>query len=334
MRDAGSLNCSSDIDSCPASSSGIWRTLLDAADFGDDARLVAVGGQAVLVAVEDDSFSIVRLGKSDDPDIDPRYSVSKFPGGDQQPFAIAQTESPDGEVFVATCDTAGTRCSVWRSADAGAAWTESQLPDGIAVHGIATDRAFKPARICAYGDGMWCEADGWQEILPATGGLQLNAVAMDYRLSVAAGDHGRWFMRAQQGFGFPTQWREQPRLGDATLTQAAVTESSGVIVGEGRIQAAFGSLTAPLACDVPADDVAGVLPSFGSPNSALALMQGGKLFSRSGWLSAEHYCVYQQLELPSRILDISTQLCGASLNPRALTERMLVGPPYTCPEGP
>src|SRR5262245_29632655 len=52
--------CTVPIGSCLAGSEG-WRVLLDAKDFGSDARLVAMGGLSVLVSMGNATFRIARL---------------------------------------------------------------------------------------------------------------------------------------------------------------------------------------------------------------------------------------------------------------------------------
>jgi hypothetical protein len=334
-RDAVSSACDA-IGSCPARSFGIWRVLLDAADFGPEARLVAVGGQAVLVAIGDGSFRVVRLGMSDDPEVNPPYTVGAAPGGDQLPIAIAHSPQGTDLVYVATCDAARTHCSVWHTASADAAWTEDALPTGAVLRGLVFEGGLSPAVLCAFGNGLWCMGGAaWEEVIAPADDLQLNDAAIAGRWSVAVGEHGRWFSRTTDDSDTTAAWREQPRLGDVSLMQAAATETGAIIVGDDRLVEAIGSYTALLACGIPIDALAAYVPYLGSPKAdGIVVSQRGELLQYGSARGAERYCAYQQLTLPSRIIDMSKQACAGSGNPRALTERALFGPPYTCVEVP
>lgn len=328
--------CTDPVGSCPARSIGVWKLLLDAADFGPEARLIAMGHQTVLVAVGDGSFRVVRLrDPSDEASSSPPYVASEFASGDMRPLAVAdgklsvRAPAPPDTLAVLACDDARTHCSLFRS-EVGpselTAWQEIELPAEFVASGVVIDPAVEPRILCVYGNGMVCLQEGWQAPIAPGSDLQLHDVTVGAEWSLAIGDQGRWFARVRDGSGALGTWQEQAPLGEGVLTMASVEGSGAVITGEARIVAAVGAQAEQFACGPPGELVAFMLWP-GQRGLAYALTRTGQVLQHA-LLTAqrtEPYCAYQQLSLEGMLLGADTAPCGSSMNPRVLTDRALFG---------
>ena len=166
------------------------------------------------------------------------------------PVAVAQGLLPDSEglssptVVALTCSEAGGGCSLLRGdaqADALSPWPASELPDDFVVSGMVIDTASTEPRVCVYGNGLLCLGDGWQPEIPTTADLRLNHVSIGWFWSLAVGEQGRWYKRQVDDTSALSSWEEQPPLGSVSLTYASAADLGGVILGEGKIQAALGT---------------------------------------------------------------------------------------------
>jgi hypothetical protein len=137
-----------------------WPLLIDAAQFGSEARFVAMGGQAVLVALGQGAYSVVRL--KDLSNGSTAIEMWKFPTGDLEGIAITDQSLSDRTateqgVFALGCDRARTHCSVLRG-EVGqselAIW--QALPAGFVPRGLTVDVATQPRALCAFGNGLTC----------------------------------------------------------------------------------------------------------------------------------------------------------------------------------
>jgi hypothetical protein len=321
-------SCSDRIGSCPAQSFGKWTVLLDAADFGVDARLVALGGQAVLVQGGDGAFRVVLM--DDDYDLlpDTTYSSWDFSSGDLVPFAITDgTVSARGRpLFVLACDADRTRCTLSQAHANRAqlsAWQSTELPAGFLPAGLVFDwlPELAPA-ICAYGNGLLCLREGWQEAIAPEPGLRINDVDMDGPWSLAIADHGRWFKRDLDD---SSAWREQSALSDVALTHVSAARSGAVIVGDGRVQAALGEQAQYFTCGPPGELLALTL-EHGSPGLAYAVTNAGVVLQHPPpHLGApEPFCAYDQLPA-GPVRDVSFSYCWDSPNPRVLLDQVVFG---------
>lgn len=311
--DASTLGSCSPIGSCPARSIGVWQELLKASDFGANARLVATGGAGVLLALDEQHFRVLRLA---DPSGVSMQKDWDFPHAG--PLGIF-VPSPPNSMSVLTCGDGGSHCSVWQTdlqADEPSTWREAALPASFIARGITQDLTVDGRPICVYGDGMYCQWQAWQSVIPESGELRLNASAFGSQWSLAVGDHGRWWKRERGA-----DWQEQPALNDAALDQVVVSDDGGgVIVGAGKLQAALGSQAALYDC-VEGGDVAAFILDSAAPGLAYAVTPDGLIVQHSST-----YCAYQQLALSGPVLQSTSFHCGGSNNPRLLTASVLFGP--------
>jgi hypothetical protein len=213
--------CSAPIAKCRPEAGEAWQVLLEASEFGADARFVASDGYGVIVDLGEGEFHIAPLRKQYvEGQREEQWVLQDVPTTDQHPIDMKSEQ-------VLTCDDARAHCSLWRfDNDPPAGWHALELPQGFVPRGIAySPFYYREGASCVYGSGMvcWAEDDGqWQEEISGADGLMLNAVAWDSRPSVAAGDHGRWFMLDWDGDG-GSAWQEQPPLGSSTRCSSTPT---------------------------------------------------------------------------------------------------------------
>jgi hypothetical protein len=324
-------SCNQQVGSCPATSFAILQPLLDANDFGADARFVAMDGDAVLVAQGNGQFTVVTLDRPSMNPSPPGYVSWAFPSDELQPTAVTtgQPEQSAGQryVFVLACDQERKQCGIFRGETRGPMldpWPETELPVGFVPRGLVFDATSDPRALCVYGNGLLCFQNGWQQAIPSSAELRLNAVAIGPQWSLAVGDHGRWFKRDRAGLGALGPWQEQPALRDVTLTQASVEESGGVITGDGRLQAALGAQS-ELFCSPEAGlDAFLLIP--GSRGLAYAVMRNGEFVRYASPTSTrpQSACSSQQLPGAGAVIQTGTAPCVV-LNPRVLTDKVLLG---------
>jgi hypothetical protein len=308
--------------------------LLDAADFGTDARFIAMGGQAVLVALGDGTFRIARIS---DPTVTnspvPSYSSWEIPSTDARPIAVTEGRMSDISdmkmLSAVTCDEARTGCSMSRSdlgQDSLTPWQETELPSGLLPRGVVLDSVVGPRKICVYGNGLLCLDGTWQTVIAPSPDLQINAVAVGEQWSLAVGEHGRWFKRERGGSGEIKAWQEQFPLDDASLTQVSVAGAGGLITGEGRLQAAVGAQASLFDCN-PSNDLVAFMLAPNVSGSAYSVTSTGEVLSHQlvNQRRPERFCEFQQLVLPGTVLQTTTVPCEDAINPRVLTDRALLG---------
>lgn len=326
-------SCTEEIGSCPATSFAVWQVLLDAADFGPTARFVALGGRAVVVDRGDASYEVVSLLNGLEQEVTGQtQAVWTVPSGVGTPVAVAL----DGEavdrwtVVVLVCDDAGAGCSLLRGDEQTtelSPWPGSELPGELDARALVLDVSSAETAVCAYGNGLFCFRDGWQAEIPVAEGLRLNHVSISPGWALAVGEEGQWFQRALDDAYVLLPWEAQPPLGTASLTWASTTQlyTGGVIVGEGRIQAALGEQREMYACEVPRELEALVLDDvlFGG---ATGITQTGEVLRHSDLRTGEpRYCSHDQMPA-GEITAIDTVRCDDSTNLRVLLgDTLLVG---------
>ena len=325
--------CTEEIGSCPATSFAVWQVLLDAADFGPSARFVALGGRAVLVDRGDASYEVVSLLNELEQEVTGQtQAVWTVPSGVGTPVAVAL----DGEavdrwtVVVLVCDDAGAGCSLLRGDEQTtelAPWPGSELPGELDARALVLDDSSAETAVCAYGNGLFCFRDGWQAEIPVAEGLRLNHVSISPGWALAVGEEGQWFQRALDDAYVLLPWEAQPPLGTASLTWASTAQlyAGGVVVGEGRIQAALGDQREMYACEVPRELEALVLDAvlFGG---ATGITHTGEVLRHSDLRTGEpRYCSHDQMPA-GEITAIDTVQCDDSTNLRVLLDdALLVG---------
>jgi len=332
--------CTQPVGSCLARGTWAWQTLLRGDDISPDARIVAGGGQAILVRQNDKSFRIAWLHDPRKPATTgaPPYAVWDAPASDLVPTAITSAKWSDHSeqgaaltieaVAVLYCDDAHTRCSVWRTdveANEPVAWSELPMPVDLLANGIAMDVLSDRLEICVYGSGMLCFNDRWHPAIAPSPELRLNAVALGGARSLAVGDQGRWFTRESDGGGM---WTEQLPFGSASLMHIGFERISGtaIVVGDGRVQAILSDSILPLECGAPGD-LRAVMLTPGYPQSAYAVTTSGEVlqYAKAGPRRIEPYCMYQQLALEGPILQVYESPCQNSINPRIVTDGAVIG---------
>lgn len=314
--------CTTRVGSCPASGYDMWRPLLTAAELGPGARLLSTGGRAVLAILGDGTFRLAMLrDPSDTNTTAPAFTLIQPPATSLELTSVAHAsfgQSVGPWLAVIACDAARTHCSIWENRS-GTTWQERVLPPDFATAGVAYDPVL--GAMCAYGNGLLCvdAGDKWQAAIPVARDLQINTVAMGGAWSLTAAAQGRWFARESDGV-----WQEQPRIGTASLKNASVSVTGGVISGEGRIQAVVGTdLVEMYRCSPAQDLVALVLPPT-LPEYAFAVRSSGDIVQHVAG-GAEPYCAVQHVDLPSSVIGVTSAPCGDAANPRILTAEALIG---------
>lgn len=323
--------CTEEVGSCPATSFAVWQVLLDAAAFGPSARFVALGGRAVVVDRGDASYEVVALLNELEQEVTGQtQAVWTVPSGVGTPVAVALDS--DGvsrwTVSVLVCDDAGASCSLLRGDEQATeltAWPGSELPDELDARALVLDVTSAETAVCAYGSGLFCFRDGWQAEIPVAEGLRLNHVSISSGWALAVGEDGQWFQRTVDDAYVLLPWEAQPPLGTDPLTWASTADLGGVIVGEGRIQAALGVQGDLYGCEVPRELVALALDSvlFGG---ATAITKTGEVLRHNNLMTGEpRYCSLDQMPA-GEIAAIDTVQCDDSTNLRVLLgDTLLVG---------
>lgn len=329
-RDGAVPTCSEPIGSCPAQSIATWTVLLDAADFGTDARLIALGGQAVLVTLGGGSFRVALIDDNYEGVATTTYSSWAFPSETRAPVAISDGANRAGDkfLFVLACEEDRTNCALSRaevSMGELSTWQTEDLPGEFVGRGLAFDAASEPAAICVYGSGLLCLDGTWQEAIAPDPELQLNHVAFSGRWSLAVGEQGRWFKReVDDDTGTLGAWQDQPAMGGAALTYASVARAGAVVLGEGELQSALGEQAQYFTCS-PDDLLAFSLDDV-APGLAYAVTRNGEVLQhpppRLG--GEERFCSYEQLPAGT-VLDVSRSYCWDSVNLRVLLEDVVFG---------
>lgn len=321
--------CTEEVGECPATTLESPKVLLDAADFGVSARLVALGGPTVLVEVGDSSFQVVRVLDADEQETTgATRAVWSVPSGAGTPRAVTEAMLFDDDrlglrtVVALACDEPGESCRLLRGDERSeelSPWAGSELPSELEAHRLVVDAATDPPVVCAYGNGLFCLRDGWQPEIPVTEGLRLNHVTVSSYWSLAVGEEGRWFKRAFDDDFVLSAWTEQPPLGTASLTHASTAGRGGVILGEGRIQAALGEQAAMYGCEVPRE-LAALLLNEAVAGVATAMTASGELLLHTDLQTGQpRYCSHAQLPAGS-LTAFDAAPCRDSLNPRVVVD--------------
>lgn len=312
--------CSAAVGSCAAYSYEEWSVLMSATDFGPTARLVAMDGDAVLVAV-DGGFRVARQGLRNDSR--KQWAVDFPTAAGARAIAIADTYD---NVSVLTCDAAHARCSVRRNVTGVPTRQEEyEVPAGFSPRRLVSN---EHGEMCVYGAGMTClRGTSWHTQIAAEPDLRLNYVVLGSPMALAVGDHGRWFKRhGDPAAGEFAAWEEQAPLPDVRLEHASIDLEAALLVGEGRLAASLGANRTSIDCAPQGELVATWLPLRYRTESggSLALLRSGTVLYHRGQ-HPEPYCVKQELGLAGAILDVAEQKCSLSQNPRVLTADALFG---------
>ncbi len=323
--------CTQPTGSCPLPANFAWRRLIAASDFGPGAEVRAASGQVALIALHGGSFQLAQLRPSD---LREGGSYLSWPldTGELVPIAMSDQGHPSdpSSIYVLACDAERRGCSVFHGSvarDQPPAFDARELPADFYAHGVFTDRSESDpleAAPCAYGEGLICLRDGvWRVEIRANRAPMLRAVAIGWDLSLAVGEHGRWFTR-----GHGPVWNEQTPLEDVALTFASVARQLGVIVGGGRIRAVIGRELADALPCAPADEIDAFWLGMGTTGVALALSREGKLLFHSSRFFADPNSYCAQTTLPAGALGIggAPSLCGITANERVLLSDGLWGP--------
>ncbi|MFC1642468.1 hypothetical protein ACFL5O_07250 [Myxococcota bacterium] len=332
-------SCTEEVASCPASRAGEWHVLLDAKDFGDSARFVALGGRAVIVDTGVLGFQVVSVLHQDDqndPASSQSYTAWKVPSGARHPVAVVEGVLEDDDVgrpsiIVLVCSEARTECSLLRGdlrQDQLSPWSGTELPPGLVPRGLVFDSSSPGPAVCVYGNGLSCFRSEWQTGIPVVADLQLNHVAISSFWSLAVGEEGRWYKRERNvrrtgDDDRPGGWKEQPPLGAVSLTYASTADLGGVIIGDGRILAALGVQSEFYSCALPRELAALMLFEQGGGGLAYAVTRSGEVIHRAPVTFQGPYCTLQQLP-NGEITAIGTAPCMDAMNPRLLLDGALL----------
>lgn len=308
--------------------------MLRADELDPSAHFVAAHSQAVLAVTGAGDLRVAVLSS---PAVSQRVAYTVWNGDktDLSPVAVTSGVLPgssEPEPFVLSCDADHSHCEALRG-HAGETQLQSfsanPFPEGFIAQGLIVDGSASPVTLCAYGNGIVCFDESWKTTLALDAGLTLRSVAIGAVWSLAVGDDGRWYKRERQDSGDLGAWEAQSALGQAKLSQASVAGLGGIILGEGRVQAALGSAQSSFACQPPVS-LFGVILHEGIPGSADVVTSDGKILQHTAAGSANGpYCTRQDSGA-DMLLGVASAPCGASMNPRLLTSAALLGQ-YDCP---
>lgn len=330
--DAALPVCTDTVTSCPATVTEKWRALIDAQDFGSSARLVALGGRAVLVDVGDGTFLVASVLDQDQAEASGKtYTTRSVPSGNLVPVAIAEApvslgSSPSPTVVALVCDASHESCSLVRGGGnepALAPWQGTELPSGFVARGLVFD-VVTPTTVCVYGNGLLCFDQAWKPAIAVQSSLRINDVSMGPLWSLAVGDDGRWYKRERRDDDSLSAWIEQPSIGTTSLSHASSANLGGFIVGAGRLQAALGGQRELYGCTLDGE-IEALLPNTSGHGLSTVVTSSGQIVEHAIVPNrVAPYCVKDQLP-DGAILEASSAPCGGALNPRVLTEKALYG---------
>jgi hypothetical protein len=318
--------CTAAIAACPYAPRAGAQPLLKAASFGDGARLVDVGADAVLVARADGTYGVALLPP---PASSMPAEAVLWPldTGAWTPIKVRSAlASFDAGVYVLACAAQERTCLVFsaqRDRQELSAFTPLlALPERFQARGLAMDESAEGSVPCVYGNGLLCLSYGWREEIAIADGLRLNDVTIVGSAGLAVGDHGRWFKRRQEDTA-PGVWSEFTPLADVSLTFANILNDMAIVLGDGQIQALLGwQSTADLPCAPP------------GPIDAAWLYYGGALFVMANGDFIQHVsptprradpdCRLYQLPAGA-VLAHSEHPCGLAQNEHVLKADALWG---------
>jgi hypothetical protein len=317
------------MESCPSEFLQHWPILLSATSFGAGAQFSAIGGEAVLVAGGDAPWRVVRIYNEDEAATAGKaYSVWAFPSGNWR--GIDVTEGLLGDetfrrVFALACDDLDSRCALLRSDEGDTAslseWPGTELPAGFEPKGLVFDSVTQPSSVCAFGNGLLCFQTTWQEAIAPAKELQIDDVSMGDSLSVAVGNHGRYWKRERDASDQLGSWVEQRPVGEYELTSASVGATSAVIISQGGLWLSLGTQTPLSGCRLTANLVGAVLR--GDDYQSI-VTESGSVLEHLPRTKPEDICESQRLNVGS-ILGTATVPCRLGDNLRVLTISSVAG---------
>ncbi len=322
--DASLSSCQ--LEACPAPQTAKWKTLLRARDLEATARFIAIDKGAVL-ALAGNGDAHVALLESPAISESVTYATWTATKGALTPVAITSGTlegSVVPEPFVLYCNEGHSQCEILhgqRGQNQLRSFSASPLPAGFVAQGLVVDAAASPVTLCAYGNGIVCLDQTWEARLPISAGLVIRHVSVGPGWSLAVGDDGRWYKRERLDSGELGAWTSQSVIDNAKLSYAVVSFAGGLILGEGRIQAALGSEEARFRCRGP-ENLSGIVLYQAAPGVADVVTESGTILQRGA--SSDAYCATQQID-EGGVIGVTSDPCGASANPRLLTSSTIVG---------
>jgi hypothetical protein len=321
-------SCGWSISICPNSENATsddtsYSVLLDASDFGTDARVIAIDGAAALVEGGDAPWRVAYIYLTEEAATKGKaYATLAAPAGDLRPLDVA-----DG-VFVLACSTDKARCLVLRGTPEDGSlseWAGTELPPGFVPRGIVVDKIVSPGVVCVYGNGLLCFDGGWQiEIAPELG-LQLNDVAVGYPPWIAVGAHGRYFVRTRSSDS-SGRWLEQPRVGDVELTRASAQNDKAVVIGKGGLWVTIDTQqTPPSVVSCTASEALSMVNVWqGVADGITAVTASGQVLRHVPRTPSTAFCAWASANLGDN-LGGTINRCGIEDNERVFSAEKVVG---------
>jgi hypothetical protein len=301
-----------------------WSVIAEAAEFGDGARFVGAGADAVLVEGGTAPWRAVIVAYGND-ERDERDSIWTFPAGEWRGIdALTVYGERFFGVFALACG-AGSEdpCRLLYGAssyadDAGAAELRElaggEVPDGIEPSGLVYDPALDA--VCVFGNALVCFDTHWTTMIGPDCGVRFVDVAWAPRSTtmIALAEHGRWWMRVESASGTLEPWVEQARIdADDVPVGASVASDFAELFGRRTVW--------------PVSIFNGAVKSCAQEDELSAAFAAQTVVFRAGhvhgYLSGS---CDAQLDLGTGpVIDWSFGLCIDSLNPRVLTPTRLLG---------
>jgi hypothetical protein len=306
------------LDSCPAHIDWRLDTLLDAGELGPDARLIAIGGQAIGVesGVEE---SVVRVHMKDEIErFGERFRRYWLPKTVVRLIDVVDGIPSAGSsaiVYALACQQPRAACSLWT--------VSAEEPDGTMLEEIAGSSIDAEASAllydedqqqpCVLAKGLYCFDGAWHEDIPKSADdNDLRHVAMGSSTSIAVAAHGVYWKRPSVPTGRPAMaWTRERVDADVTWTGASDIYTGFFLIGErGAFMQKLSNRNT--LCSHTSDFAA-------SSGSVLVTQQGDVLFGLN-----EGRCMLQSLG-SEPIIDSTTVYCRASQNLLVMTEHSVSG---------
>ncbi|MDB4988260.1 MAG: hypothetical protein JWN04_3438 [Myxococcaceae bacterium] len=309
-------------DCDPLPSEWLFKTLLQASDYGPDAAFVALSGPHVLVTGGSGDQVLTLPAEQGAPVHSPLPSGVKG-------TAIADAHDSSSAIYVLSCNEAGGSCSVLHAAAAGQSLTAlpgGTLPAAFVGRGLSALQG----NLCAFGSGALCLRDqSWVSVIddPApVGGKGLPdrvvGMALGEAMSLAISLYGKvWYgtrsaVDASVAFAEVAPASVGPLLYVTASGREAFVTSNGFVLA--WVAGALHYVSTPF--------IKTAWLEFDGTEAALLTFTGAVVNRRSRG-AKPYWCKTQQIAVPTLngLLASGSNPCGLASNFRFLTSERLVG---------
>lgn len=289
-----------------------FKTLLQASDYGADAKFVALEGQNALVHVAAGDL-VLTLAPGEKA-----VQRTPLPSG-YTGVAVTGRFGASNALYVLACVGADGACSLLRADAPGQSMMElsgSTLPSGFGARGMSA----REGELCVFGTGLLCWRDqAWVEeiVTSAKTGDIVGLAFGDFSLAIS--EFGGVWVRS--GSTIPARFQRAPDTSSAPLQGVTVSGSAAYVTGHysvwawvdgalGRVRTGF---------------ISAAWLGFEGREAGLLTAQG-QLLHRPLSGTTPPWCVGQHVDLMSEYVRASSSSpCGLVSNFRFMTAQRVVG---------